>query len=110
MSDYAEYRGRCKELSEKLCADDPSLRLARGYYHCPIWGAQAHWWAVKPDGAIVDPSVKQFPTRGASASYEEYDGTITCEQCGRRVGEEAAYMVEQHAYCSDSCYARDIGF
>lgn len=109
MSDYLEYRGKCKEMSEALCASDPTLRLARGYYFCPMWGKQAHWWTVKPDGTIVDPTVKQFPSAGLG-SYEEYDGTIECEYCSKYSHEDDAYMVDHRAYCSDSCYARDIGF
>lgn len=38
-SDYAKYRGKCKEMSEEAVAQDPSLRLVRGYYHCPFSGA-----------------------------------------------------------------------
>jgi hypothetical protein len=109
-TDYMTYRGRCKELSESACATDPSLRLVRGFYYCPIWGKQAHWWAVKPDGTIVDPSVKQFPTAGAGASYEEFDGTLECEYCGQPTDVDEGYRVDHHFYCSDRCYARDIGF
>ncbi len=67
MSDYLEFRGKCKELAEEAIRADPSLRLVRGFYHCPMWGKQAHWWAVKSDGTVVDPSVKQFPTAGVAA-------------------------------------------
>jgi len=109
-SGYSKFRGKCREMSEELVAADPTLKLVRGYYHCPIWGKQAHWWATKPDGTIVDPTVAQFPTKGAGAAYEEFDGTIECEQCGKSVHEDDAYLVEHHAYCSDQCYARDIGF
>ncbi len=31
-SDYLKYRGKCKEMSEQLCATDPTLTLVRGYY------------------------------------------------------------------------------
>jgi hypothetical protein len=109
ISDYLKYRGKCKEMSEELCASDPTLRLVRGYYHCPIWGKQQHWWTEKPDGTVVDPTVKQFPSAGLG-DYEEFDGNVECEFCGnvRHIGE--AYMVDHHVYCSDQCYARDIGF
>lgn len=110
QTDYMKYRGKCKELSEAAVAADPTLRLVRGWYHCPMWGKQGHWWCVKPDGTIVDPSVAQFPTRGAAAVYEEYDNHIDCEQCGKRVHEEDAYLDGHHAFCSDICYARCIGF
>jgi hypothetical protein len=46
QKDYIEFRGRCKELSEKAVAADPSLTLVRGYYFCPIWCIEEqHWWA-----------------------------------------------------------------
>lgn len=110
QTDYLKYRGKCKELSEAECAKDETLRLVRGYYHCPMWGKQCHWWCVKPDGTIVDPSVNQFPTRGAAADYEEYDGTIECEQCGKRVTEDDASVDGHHVFCSSECYARCVGF
>ena len=89
---------------------DPSLRLVRGFYHCPLWGKQNHWWCVRSDGTIVDPTVKQFPTAGAGAEYEEFDGRIECEYCTKKVPEVDAYMVDQHAYCSGTCYGHDVGF
>jgi hypothetical protein len=110
QSDYLEYRGKCKELAEQAVKDNPTLRLVRGHYLCPIWGQQAHWWAVSPDGTIVDPSVKQFPTAGVGAEYVEFDGNIECEFCHKMVAEEDAYMAPPHAYCSYECYGHDVGF
>lgn len=110
QSDYLEFRGSCKELAEKACADDPTLRLVRGWYLCPMWGKQAHWWAVRSDGTIVDPSVKQFPTAGVGAEYIEFDGQIECEYCRKEVPEEKAYMYAHHAYCSYECFGHDVGF
>ena len=75
-----------------------------------MWGKQAHWWTIKPDGAIVDPSIKQFPTAGAGAEYEEYDGNIECEFCHKIVSEQDAYFHAHHAYCSPECYGHDVGF
>ena len=37
QSDYLKYRGKCKEMSEALVANNPALRLVRGHYWCPIW-------------------------------------------------------------------------
>ena len=64
MTDYEKYRGKCKQFSEELCAQDSSLSLVKGWYHCPIWGRQEHWWCKKPDGTIIDPTVNQFPSKG----------------------------------------------
>lgn len=110
MSDYLEYRGKCRELTEAAAAADTTLRVVRGFYHCPIWGKQAHWWAVNPDGAIVDPTVNQFPTKGVGAEYEEFNGQIECEFCHKEVPEPDAYMYAHHAYCSYECFGHDIGF
>lgn len=110
MTDYLDYRGKCKELAEASVVADSSLRLVRGWYYCPLWGKQAHWWAVKPDGTIVDPSVKQFPTAGVGAEYEEYNGQIECEFCRKELPETQAYFYAHHAYCSYECYGHDVGF
>jgi hypothetical protein len=109
-SDYLTYRGQCRQLVEAACANDPALTLVRGFYICPVWGRQMHWWAKQADGTIVDPSVKQFPTAGTGAEYIEFDGTIECEFCHKSVNEEDSYMVEHHAYCSYECYGHDVGF
>jgi hypothetical protein len=109
-TDYLDFRGKCKELAEAACAKDFTLKLVRGWYHCPIWGKQAHWWAVSLDRAIIDPSVRQFPTAGVGADYEEYDGNIECEFCNKVVAESAAYLYAHHAYCSYTCFGHDIGF
>ena len=66
--------------------------------------------ASAADGTVVDPSVKQFPTKGAGADYEEFDGNVECEYCGDIVVLDVAYRYEQHAYCSDACFRHDIGF
>jgi len=108
-SDYAKYRGKCREMSEALVAEDSSLTLVRGWYDCPMWGRQAHWWCRTQDGTIVDPTVKQFPTAGVGAAYIEYDGIIQCEQCGKEVHEDDATIDGHHAFCSDRCYAKCIG-
>lgn len=109
-TDYLKYRGRCKEMVDAAIADDPTLEAVPGYYICPLWGKQAHWWCVRPDGSIYDPSVKQFPTQGAGAEYIKYDGTVECEYCHKVVPESEAYGVEPHAYCSYECYGHDVGF
>jgi hypothetical protein len=44
-SNYELYRGKCKEMSEALCANDTSLTLVRGFYHDPFYGKD---WNVSP--------------------------------------------------------------
>ena len=60
-------------------------------------------------GVIVDPTKNQFPSKGVG-DYIEFDGTVECEYCGKRVDEEDAYFVDHHCYCSGPCYGHDVGF
>ena len=108
-TDYLKYRGKCKELAEQACAEDPSLTLVRGWYHCWLWGKQPHWWAEDPEGKVVDPSAKQFPSKGAG-TYEKYRGLVECEHCGKEVEEEHVHFEGHHVYCSCACHGRDVGF
>jgi len=106
---YALYRGKCREMSEALAAEDPGLRLVRGHYHCPFWGEQAHWWCVRKDGTVVDPTKDQFPSRGIGA-YVEYDGTVTCSNCGKEGREEDFDCSHGHyCFCSVECHCRFVG-
>lgn len=102
MSNYLKYRGKCKEMSEQLVAQDPTLTLVRGWYHCYQWGKQAHWWCKTATGEIVDPTKLQFPS-GGLGEYEEFSGMVECEQCGRQVSEEDAKFYGRYAFCSESC-------
>lgn len=108
-SDYAKYRGKCKEMSEALVAEDPALILVRGYYYCPAWGEQAHWWTKRPDGTIVDPTKNQFPSRG-TGTYVEFDGIVRCAECGKEMKEGDVYSAESYyAFCSYKCHGRFVG-
>lgn len=109
QSDYLEFRGKCKELSEAACATDSSLRLVRGYYWCPIWKThEQHWWCEREDGTVVDPTAKQFPSKGAG-TYTEFDGYFDCTECGKRVHEDDVYVHGRYAFCSGPCCARFVG-
>jgi hypothetical protein len=109
QSNYLKYRGKCKEMSEALVAEDPTLTLVRGHYFCPIWGSdEQHWWCVKPDGTIIDPTKLQFPSAGRGI-YSPFDGTCSCEQCGKELKEEDAVIDGHHVFCSNLCYGRCVG-
>lgn len=108
VSNYEKYRGKCKEMCEQAVKDDPTLTMKRGWYLCPWWGKQAHWWCVREDGTIHDPTALQFPS-GGLGEYVEYDGTVECEYCGEVVEEEKAYTYGRHGYCSYTCACRDVG-
>lgn len=107
-SDYMRFRGKCREMSEALCAADPTLTLVRGHYFCPEWGEQAHWWCQRPDGTIVDPTAAQFPSKG-SGDYVPFDGTVECSECGKAMKEEEAQFESRYAFCSDLCHGRFVG-
>lgn len=109
--DYAKYRGKCKETCELLVVENPDYRLVRGYYMCPVWGKQDHWWCVDKEGEIIDPTVKQFPTNGIGADYIEFDGLYSCEQCGKAFQENDpdAYFTGHFAFCTGRCFARMVG-
>lgn len=107
-TDYEKYRGKCKEMSEALIIEDSTLTLVRGHYICPIWGEQAHWWCKKPDGTIVDPTKLQFPSRGAG-DYIEFDGTVECSNCNKKMLEQEAIFESRYCFCSGECYGAFVG-
>lgn len=109
QSDYMRYRGKCKEMCDDAIKADPSLRIVRGFYFDPIWNREEeHWWTVKTDGSIYDPSIKQFPSKGHGI-YTEFDGNVSCEQCGKILPEEDCMMQGRFPVCSDRCAMRLVG-
>ena len=106
---YKKYRGKCKEYCDQAIIDDPTLTLVRGFYHCPLWGKQDHWWTKKPDGTIYDPTVKQFPTGGSGAEYEEFNGMCECAECGKQIPEDEARIEGRYAFCDSYCNMRFVG-
>lgn len=106
--DYS-LRGKCRPMAEALVAKDSTLTLVRGYYHCPFWGKQAHWWAKDPQGKIIDPTAAQFPSLGMGI-YEEFNGIVECAQCGKEMEEENVGHAEgRYAFCSSKCFGRFVG-
>ncbi len=98
-SDYIKYRGRCKEMCLAEMKRDATLTLVRGSYWDVFWGEQQHWWLVKPDGTIVDPTKDQFPSKG-NGEYVPFDGFVICEVCEQRIPEEKAQFAGKYAFCS----------
>jgi hypothetical protein len=107
QSDYLEYRGKCREFSEVLAAENPGFRVVRGWYRCPIWGKQAHWWCVDGNDVIHDPTVKQFPSKGLG-EYIEFEGFIECANCGTQTTEEDCTTYGNYAFCSGQCLTKYI--
>ena len=108
-TNYLKYRGKCKELSEEACFNDPSLKLIRGHYYCPIWNSEEpHWWTEREDGSILDPTKAQFPSNGLGF-YTPFSGTVECSECGKSVKEEEASYASRYCFCSYECHGRFIG-
>ena len=108
-TDYAKFRGKCKELYDTACSNDSSLTLTRGFYYCPVWNTEEqHWWTVRKDGTIYDPSAKQFPSNGYGI-YTPFIGIISCSQCGKEMKEEDADIQGNYAFCSGVCYGKFVG-
>ncbi len=108
-SDYRRYRGRCKSMCEEAILADPTLKLVRGHYYCPIWNCEEpHWWTLRPDGTIFDPSTRQFPSNGLGI-YTPFDGMVTCVECGKEMPEEDAVEAGSYAVCSSRCYGSLVG-
>lgn len=108
-ANYLKYRGKCKELSEKACINDPNLTLVRGYYFCPLWNTdEAHYWCVNPEGKIIDPSKLQFPSNGFGI-YTPFNGMVECSECGKEIPEEEASHDSNYCFCSNLCHGRFIG-
>lgn len=108
-NDYMKLRGKCREMSEQLVAADPSLTLVRGHYFCPIWNSEEpHWWCVKNDGTVVDPTAMQFPSKGMGV-YTPFNGAVECAECGKEVAEEQARFDGRYAFCSYRCNGRFVG-
>ena len=108
-SNYTKFRGKCKQMCEEAIAADNSLTLVRGHYWCPVWNTEeAHWWTVRKDGSIFDPTALQFPSAGAG-DYTPFSGVIACSECGKEVKEEDAETSGNYAFCSYTCHGRFVG-
>ena len=106
---YLKFRGKCKELSEAACTADPSLTLVRGHYYCPVWNTEEpHWWTVRPDGSIHDPTKLQFPSAGMG-TYTPFNGMVICAHCQKDIPEEEASLESNYAFCSTRCHMRFVG-
>ena len=109
LSNYEKYRGKCKEMSEALCKENPDLTLVRGHYYCPIWNSnEPHWWCIDKEGKIIDPTKLQFPS-GGSGIYTPFNGYCECAECGKKILESEATTDGRFAFCSSGCYGRFVG-
>lgn len=108
-TDYMTFRGKCKEMSEAAVAADPTLTLVRGHYIDPQWGKQAHWWTVRQDGSVYDPTALQFPSKGRGV-YVPFDGMVECANCGKSMHEsDVEHGESRFAFCSYTCHGQFVG-
>ena len=117
-ADYVTYRGKCKELCEAAMREDSNLKLVRGHITVPAWPSdpfQPHWWCTKPDGAIVDPSWRQFPFQQQPPArlYEEFNGHVECAECGEPGMHQefggTYFAYSNYCFCSNACAQRFVG-
>jgi hypothetical protein len=92
---------KCAEFTFAMQQEFPELIRVRGDYDCPLWGKRSHWWLKTETGEIIDPTVSQFPTKGAAADYIEWvegddEPTGKCLCCGD-------YVYRSNVFCSDNC-------
>lgn len=107
-SNYSKYRGKCKEFVDAMIAKDSTLKAVRGHYYDAQWGAQEHWWAIKPDGTIIDPTALQFLSKGKGV-YKEFDGWTNCAECGKEIHEDEVHFMGNYTCCSLACCKSLVG-
>lgn len=93
--------GNCAEAVKAIVAAFPQLKKVRGQVICPHpWGERDHWWAVDPEGGIIDPTKRQFPLVIKYIPWDESKGEPprrrTCPDCG-----ESHHGPDE--FCSDRC-------
>lgn len=94
-------QANCAEWTIEMNEAFPELKRVRGHYNCLCWGRREHWWLIDKFGAIVDPTVTQFPTPPLSDTYEPWEEgapepTGKCLNCGD-------YCFNGDYFCCDSC-------
>jgi hypothetical protein len=78
--------GKCSEVTLEMQKIFPELIRVRGHYWDAIWGEREHWWLIDPSGETIDPTSKQFPTKGHGEYIQWNEGdpepTGICPNCG----------------------------
>jgi hypothetical protein len=91
--------GKCAAVTLNMQQMFPELERVRGHYCCWVWGRREHWWLVAPDGAIIDPTASQFPSKGNGEYIPWQEGaeepTGICMNCGD--------YVYSDLFCSKRC-------
>ena len=103
-----ETYGTCKEVTEQMAAAFPELTWVRGHYYCWAWGERAHWWLTDGEN-IIDPTVQQFPSKGAGEYVPWVEGspepTGMCPNCGDQCydGDTCCSEMCSQAYVAYCC-------
>lgn len=105
--DY-QLSGRCQEFAKFAVEQDSSLTLTRGWYNCPRWGKQQHWWTTRQDGSVYDPTANQFPSLG-EGEYIPFTGWLECDECGKSIREEDATFYGKYILCTGICFGKFVG-
>lgn len=92
--------GLCGSTTLEMAEAFPELQRMAGHYICPLAGTQPHWWLLTPDGEIIDPTARQFPSQG-QGEYQPWPAeqplpTGVCANCGE-------YAYDHQTCCSDEC-------
>jgi hypothetical protein len=99
--------GQCAERTLEMQIQFPELIRVRGEYLCLIWGAREHWWLKTPEGEIIDPTAKQFPTLGHCEYIERDESspepTGMCPNC-------CDYCYNGGTCCSDKCHREYVAY
>jgi hypothetical protein len=92
--------GQCAETTKAMADAFPELTRVRGHYFCWAWGEREHWWLTTSSNEIVDPTCKQFPSKGRGG-YIPWDEsrpqpTSICPNC-------SGHCFNDDYCCSESC-------
>ncbi|MDB4312078.1 hypothetical protein N9937_01480 [bacterium] len=109
QSDYSRYRGNCKQFCDAAVIEDPTLEIKRGWFIDINDVKHEHWWTVRPDGTIHDPTIKQFAFNGIGGGYQEFDGTFECSQCGKVDNADTMTHESNYHFCDGRCYCIFVG-
>ena len=99
--------GNCFSVTLNMQEAFPELRQVSGFYFDALWGRRTHWWLQTQDGQVVDPTARQFPTKGSGEYQEVVDTseipTGVCKHCGCDV-------YNHDTFCSERCEAATANY
>ena len=104
--------GECQRACKEMLKAFPELKIIRGHVETVFWGRRGHWWCESEDGAIADPTRRQFPGPIEYKQWtpDELVRTGKCMNCGEEIWRKVASLdQEYHDYfCSKECEKETI--